>query len=81
MKAGFTKNSAGIGGRIEELGSDGFCNMTGGDRFRRRVQRDYKKTGPADLSLREAEGVLTGEIQADVSSPKRVGTFGTAFRG
>jgi hypothetical protein len=81
MRQGMTKNSAGIGGKIEELDKDGFCNMTGGDRFRRRVQRDYKKTGPSDLSLREAIGVLTGEIQEDVSAPKREGTFGTALRG
>lgn len=45
MKAGMTKNSAGIGGKIESQPCMGaFTKMTGGGEIQRLHSRDYSKT-------------------------------------
>lgn len=69
MKSGMSKNSAGIGGKIEDLRCLGaFASSTGGSEIQRRIERCYGKVEHAAYK-KEEELILP---LFDISLPKRV---------
>jgi hypothetical protein len=81
MKAGMTKNSAGIGGKIEEVAfMGGFVAMTGGSQSQRQHERQYGKGAHADhakamkaiADAYDNDGDIDTPPFLDISQPKRV---------
>ena len=73
MKAGMTKNSAGIGGRIEELPRLGaFATMTGGNENQRRHERDYLKVAHRDQDKLDKDAATDVLPLLNISGPQRV---------
>ena len=76
MKAGMTKNSAGIGGKIESLPCLGaFVTMTGGGEIQRRHAREYGKKAHLEHSkmldgIKDADDAVIPLM--NVSVPARV---------
>jgi hypothetical protein len=70
MKAGMTKNSAGIGGKVEDLPCLGsFAESTGGTLVQRRLERNYSKIAHKEATYVDPLAVDTGP---DISKPHRI---------
>lgn len=75
MKKGFSKNTAGIGGKREEIPFGGFVSITGGGEIQRRHARMYGKKDHLEHD-RMLDGIVDADdLQGpllDISLPKRI---------